>query len=101
MINNLVVDEERIRKNLELTGGAIFSEALLLELVRTGKTREEAYKIVQRIAHYALDRGESFQQTVLADYDLLTLLGEEQLERLFSLKHALRHVDAIYQRLGL
>ncbi len=101
LIKNLVIDEDRIRVNLELTGGAIFSEALLLELIRLGKTREEAYAIVQRLAHEAMDKGDSFQQTVLADPDLLSLLGEEHLMRLFSLTHTLRHVDAIYQRLGL
>jgi len=101
MVNGLVVDEEAVARNLNLTGGAIFSEGLLLELIKIGKTREESYAIVQRIAHHALDSGTPVKEAALADSELVEAIGTDQIEQVFDIKHALRHVDAIYKRLGL
>lgn len=101
MIEGLVVDEKRVTEVLELTGGAVFSEGLLLELVKSGKTREESYAIVQRIAHDALDRGVPVKEAAVASTELSEAIGAERVERVFDVKHALRHVDEIYKRLGL
>ncbi|MFH0882620.1 MAG: adenylosuccinate lyase [bacterium] len=101
LVENLVVDEEAIARNLELTGGAVFSEGLLLELVKSGHTREDAYTIVQRIAHDALDRGVPMHQAALADRELIKAIGQKNIDNVFDIRHALRHVDAIYRRLRL
>ena len=84
-----------------MTGGAVFSEGLLLELVKTGMTREEGYAIVQKVAHDALDRGLPVRDAALASPELLSAIGEERVKQVFDIRHALRHVDAIYRRLGL
>ncbi len=101
LVENLVVDEEAVARNLEMTGGAIFSEGLLLELVKSGSTREEAYEIIQRITHDALDRGVPVHQAAVADPDLVEAIGRERIDKAFDIHFALRHVDAIFKRLGL
>lgn len=101
LVERLVVDEAAVKRNLKLTGGAIFSEGLLLALVKSGRTREEGYAVVQRVAHDALDRGVPVREAALADRELIDALGEDTVEEVFDLHHALRHVDEIYRRLNL
>jgi len=101
LVDRLVVDEVRVGDILDLTGGAVFSEGLLLELVRTGKTREEGYAIVQRVAHNALDGGIPVFEAAQASEELVEAIGHENINKVFDVKHALRHVDTIYKRLGL
>ncbi|MBZ0266153.1 adenylosuccinate lyase [bacterium] len=101
LVTNLVVDEAQVKKVLELTGGAIFSEGLLLHQIRQGNTREDAYKVVQKLAHSALDSGVSFQDTVIDQYEYRDDVERKDIQRIFDLDHALRNVDAIFQRLGL
>ena len=55
LVEGMVVDAPRMRENLELTHGALFSQRLLLALVAAGSTRDDAYRIVQRLAQQALD----------------------------------------------
>jgi adenylosuccinate lyase len=100
MVKNLVVDEDRVQEVLDLTRGAVFSEGLLLALVRSGLTREEGYAMVQRIAHQAVDHGASVKEAALNDQDIVQRIGSEEVERAFDVKHALRHTNAIYQRIG-
>lgn len=101
LVERLVVDPNNVQKNLDLTGGAVFSEGLLLELVKSGKTREDGYYIVQAVAHDAMDRGVSVREAALASGDLAEAIGTDKIKQVFDVKHALRHVDAIYRRLGL
>jgi adenylosuccinate lyase len=101
LVSDLVVDVTAVERNLNLTGGAVFSEGLLLELVKTGKTREEGYAIVQRVAHDALDRQVPVREAALADGELVDALSVDTIESVFDVQHAMRHVDLIYRRLGL
>jgi adenylosuccinate lyase len=98
LLEKLVVDEGRMRENLELTRGLAFSGTLLLELTRQGLSREAAYALVQRHAMETWDRGGDFRERVLADPKISELLSKEEIDRAFSLDEALRHVDAIFQR---
>lgn len=100
LVRDLIVDETRVREVLELTRGAVFSEGLLLALVKSGLTREQAYALVQRITHDALDRGIAVRDAALQDEELMNRVGERGVARVFDVGHALRHVDAIYRRLG-
>ncbi|GBE29831.1 MAG TPA: adenylosuccinate lyase [Bacteroidetes bacterium] len=100
LVKNLVVDEQRVQEVLGLTNGAVFSEGLLLALVRSGLTREEGYAMVQRIAHAAVDAGASVKEAALNDKELVEKIGSEEVERAFDVKHALRHTEAIYKRIG-
>ncbi|HEX5500095.1 MAG TPA: hypothetical protein VFX03_12745, partial [Thermomicrobiales bacterium] len=101
LIARLVVYPERMRRNLEATGGAIYSQPVLLALIDAGMDRQAAYKLVQRHALAAWDEGRSFQASLLADDDVRRLLGSEQIERLFDPAPQLAQVDAIFRRVGL
>jgi adenylosuccinate lyase len=98
LVDTLVVHPERMRENLELTRGLVFSGALLLELARKGLSREDAYRLVQRHAMETWDHGGDFRERVLADPAIAEVLTKEEIDRAFDLGHALRHVDAIFER---
>ena len=87
-----------MRKNLELTGGLIFSEGVMLALVRTGLPRQSAYEIVQRSALRARDQGGSFKQLLAGDPEVTQRIDGKTLEACFDLEHHLRHADVIFQR---
>ncbi|HRV09375.1 MAG TPA: adenylosuccinate lyase [Acidobacteriota bacterium] len=98
ILANLVVDAERMKSNLELSGGLIYSGRLLLELVRRGVLRETAYQWVQRNAMRVWDEKADFLELVLADEDIRRHLSEEEIRQTFDWRHALRNVDRVFQR---
>lgn len=67
LVGGMVVNSERMRENLDLTHGALFSQRLLLALVQRGQTRDDAYRIVQRLAQRALDQRIALRELVAAD----------------------------------
>jgi len=98
LVETLVVYPERMRENLELTRGLVYSGALLLELARKGLSREDAYRLVQQHAMDTWERGGDFRERVLGDPRIAEVLSKEEIDRAFDLGHALRHVDAIFER---
>jgi len=98
VITNLKVYEQKMRRNLEMSHGLIFSESVLLRLVDRGLTREEAYALVQRNAMKAWEQQADFKQMLLGDPDILERLGASEIEAAFDISHALRWVDAIFDR---
>ena len=110
LIANLVVYPENMMKNLNLTGGLVFSQRVLLQLPQRGISREDAYKIVQRNAMKVWadlqegkkainENGESlFLQNLLADEELRASLGETEIKECFDYSYYARHVDGIFKR---
>jgi adenylosuccinate lyase len=98
LVETLVVATERMRENLELTRGLVYSGTLLLHLARKGLSREDAYALVQGHAMDAWKTGGDFRQRVLGDPRMTEVLSKEEIDRVFSLEEALRHVDAIFER---
>ncbi|MEW6529407.1 MAG: adenylosuccinate lyase [Thermodesulfobacteriota bacterium] len=98
VIRNMRVFQDRMKANLELSRGLIFSEAVLLKLVDKGLTREEAYAIVQRNAMKAWEGKGEFKDALLGDSDLRGYLSAEEIEGVFDVRHALRWVDESYAR---
>lgn len=98
MMKDLLVYPEAMRKNLELTGGLIFSQSVLLALVRKGARREDAYKIVQRNAMQCWMQGDDFLSLLKKDADLKKLLSEKELEKVFDVKAQFKNVDRIFKR---
>ena len=98
IVKGMVVHPERMRENLERSGGRIFSGTLLLELARRGVSREQAYDWVQRNAMRALEEGKPFRDLLVADADLGAVLSPEDIDRAFDLGVHLRHVDATFER---
>lgn len=101
ILEGLRVYPERMRRNLDWTRGLIFSEAVLLALVEKGASREAAYRIVQRNAMRAWEEEADFKGLLLQDEEVLQHLSREEIEVCFDVGKSLRHVDAIYERLGL
>jgi len=98
LVDGLVVKPERMMENLQLTGGLIFSEGVMLALVRTGLPRQRAYEIVQRSALRARDEGGDFKSLLAADPEVSARLDGKALDACFDLQHHLRHAEHIFQR---
>jgi len=98
IVRGLTVDEERMRRNLEMTRGLVFSGQLLLELTARGMKREDAYRIVQGHAMAAWKTGGDFRERVSADPEVRRVLKEEQIAEVFRLERYLIRVDAIFRR---
>ncbi|MEE8348928.1 MAG: adenylosuccinate lyase [Acidobacteriota bacterium] len=98
ILRDLVVHESRMESNLKLTQGLIFSGTLLLELVRKGVLREEAYQWVQRNALRVWDEGADFETLIAGDSDINAHLSSDELKGIFNIQNRLQHVDAIFER---
>lgn len=98
VIKNLIVYPDNMASNLRRTGGLIFSERIMLELMREGLSREQAYSLVQRNAMHVWEEGGDFKETILKDPDICNTLTREAIENAFNVEHHLNHVDTIFQR---
>lgn len=98
LIDNLVINEENIKKNLNSSKGLIFSQRVLLELVNNGKSREEAYKIVQSNAMSVRQNNSDFLTELKQDESLLKIINLEKLESLFDFAYYTKHVEYIYNK---
>lgn len=99
VLEGLVVYEESIRRNLELTRGLVYSQRVLGFLIESGMDRTTAYAVVQRNAMKSWEQGVAFHELLEADPQ--NPLKGEQLGKAFDPAYFLRHVDAIYARFGL
>jgi adenylosuccinate lyase len=95
VIRGLVVDVARMRENLDLTHGALFSQRLLLALVERGATRDDAYRVVQLLAQQALDTRVHLRELLASDEAGAGL----DLEAIFDLAPYVRHADEVVGRL--
>jgi adenylosuccinate lyase len=100
VLSGLEVRPERMRQNLEMGGGIVYSQAVLLALVESGLSREQAYRIVQSAAHRALRGDGGFRANLEADPEVTARIGG-RLEEIFDPAGFLRHVDLAFDRLGL
>lgn len=101
LIDKLVIYPENMMYNLKITKGLIFSQALLLRLTDKGVTREDAYKLVQKLAHSIWNTETEFQTVALESDELKQYLSVYDINACFNLKVNLRHVDTIFKRIGL
>jgi adenylosuccinate lyase len=98
LVDGLVVYKERMLRNLELSGGLIFSEGVMLSLVRTGLPRQTAYEMVQRAAMASRAGQGAFPDLLAKDPEVSSRLSPEQLRSCFDLEHHLRWAETILQR---
>jgi adenylosuccinate lyase len=98
LIDGLVVHPERARANLERSAGLVFSEGVMLALVRAGLGRQEAYGLVQRNALRSLAGEGWFRDLLAADVDVAAKLSPAAIDECFDLEHHLRYVDVIFAR---
>ncbi|HEY1463409.1 MAG TPA: adenylosuccinate lyase [Terriglobales bacterium] len=98
LIETMFIYPERMKINLESTGGLVFSGQLLLDLVEHGVSREDAYRMVQRNAMRAWKEGLNFKELLFADEDITKRVPRQQIERAFDLSRQLRNIDKIFIR---
>ncbi len=98
LVDRLLVYPERMRRNLEMTRGLVFSGQVLLDLAAAGMLREEAYRIVQAHAMKAWEEESDFRAAIEADAGIRAVLKPEQIAEAFSLERQLRNVDRIFAR---
>jgi adenylosuccinate lyase len=98
LIEKLVVYPDRMKQNLELTHGLIYSGELLLALVAKNVTREDAYRWVQRNAMRVWDEGGTFKEKVLSDPDIPKTLTTADVDHVFDSQRLLANVDRIFER---
>jgi adenylosuccinate lyase len=97
LVDGLVVHAERMRENLDASHGLYFSQRLLLALVESGLERDEAYRLVQRLAMEAWDGGRDFRELAAAD----GVAARVDLATVFDLEPYMRHVDVVFERLDV
>jgi adenylosuccinate lyase len=98
LTETLVVYPERMRQNLALTHGLVFSGTLLVALAEKGLSREDAYRMVQGHAMETWEQGGEFRARIEGDAAIAKVLSREEIDRVFSEDAALRNVDAIFER---
>jgi adenylosuccinate lyase len=98
VIENLAVYPEAMLRNLNSTHGLVHSQRVLLALPQAGRSREDAYRLVQRNAMKAWEQGGEFLDALKSDPDVTAALDPAALEALFDLSWHTRHVDTIFER---
>lgn len=102
LVKHLLVYPENMARNMNVYGGVVFSQRVLLTLVDKGLSREEAYAIVQSNAHAAWNKTDGNFRDLLSKDDRVTkYLSPEELDACFDPQHHLKNLDQIYQRLGI
>ncbi|RMF23002.1 MAG: adenylosuccinate lyase [Cyanobacteria bacterium J083] len=102
LIKNLLVYPENMKRNMNVYGGVIFSQKVLLALVEKGMSREEAYRLVQKCAHQAWNNPEgNFHDLIMNEPEVTKVLTPEEIAACFATDSHLKNLDTIYQRLGI
>ncbi len=101
VVDNLIVHSNHMKKNLEKSIGLVFSQKVLLELIKKGASREGAYSLVQKDAFAACSKGVSFKNILLKDKEVLKILSRRELENCFDINYHLKNVNKIFKRIGL
>jgi len=101
VMKELQIHTENMRRNLELTQGLVFSQRVLLALIDKGLSRQKAYALVQRNAMTAWKQKTPFLGLLKTDKEVTDKLPSKEMETLFDYNYFLKHVDAVFKRLGL
>jgi len=102
LVKQLLVYPQNMERNMNVYGGVVFSQRVLLALVEKGMSREEAYAVVQSWAHQAWNQPQgNFHDLISKDARVTQLLSKAEIETCFDPQQHLRHLEQVYQRLGL
>ncbi|NEU76874.1 adenylosuccinate lyase [Hassallia byssoidea VB512170] len=102
LVKNLLVYPENMERNLNCYGGVVFSQKVLLALIEKGMKREEAYKIVQESAHAAWNKPEgNFHDLISKEPRVTEKLSPAEIAECFDPQQHLKHLEEVYQRLGI
>jgi adenylosuccinate lyase len=98
VLGNLCVYPENMKRNLEKSGGTVFSEKVLLALVDKGISRDIAYRMVQRHALKVGREGGDLKEELLQDAEIRRYLAVQEIEKIWGVKHHLTNIDFIFRR---
>ena len=98
LINNLVVYPKRMKENLNMLNGLIFSQQILLALAESGVTREDAYKMVQKQAMRVWKEKKPFKELIKKDKGICAHLSKKKIEELFDVNYHLKYIGIIFDR---
>ncbi|MBT5077549.1 MAG: adenylosuccinate lyase [Candidatus Marinimicrobia bacterium] len=101
LMENLLVYPDNMLKNLNKTGGLIFSQEVLLALIKKGITREESYAMVQRNAMQVWEHQKDFKTLLKADIEIMNLMSEDEIDDLFDLQKVMKNINKVFERLDL
>ena len=101
LIKHLVIYPENMQKNLKKTGGLIFSQRVMIELIKAGLTREQAYRLVQKHAMNTWKEGKDFKEALLNDKEVCKLLKPYMINKCFELDYYLRNINVVLKRIGI
>ena len=101
IIQGLVIHEDIMKENLEKSRGIVFSQRVLLELIKKGLTRMEAYRIIQGCAMTSQRDGISFKIVIENEKKIRRLLSKEEIDAIFDLNYYLAYVGNIFKRVGI
>ena len=101
LMEGLVIHPENMLRNINASGGIVFSQRILLKLVDKGLTREEGYRIVQACAMKARETGSDMKSVAVNDPELNKHMNKEEIDSMFDLKYFIRNLDNVYKRFGI
>ncbi|MCL4322067.1 MAG: adenylosuccinate lyase [Deltaproteobacteria bacterium] len=98
LIDNMIVNKDNMLKNIDLTKGVIFSQKVLLSLTGKGMLREDAYKIVQKLAHESIQTQINFKDLLKKDESVLKLLTINEIEGIFDINYYYKYINYIFDK---
>ena len=101
IVKGMVVYPRRMRENMDLTYGVVFSQRVLLALVEKGMSRQDAYPLVQHAAHLSLAERRLYRDTVAEEPGVTDRLTAAELDKIFDYTYFVREVDKSFARMGL
>lgn len=101
VLKNLIINKARIKENLELTKGLIYTQKALHKLIDKGLDRDSAYKLIQSISMNVWDGNTDFESALLKNAPIKKYLNEEEIEEIFIARNLSENVDYIFRKVGL
>ena len=101
IMKGLNVYTDKMKQNIDVTHGLVYSQRVMLAIIDKGLSRQDAYKLVQRNAMQAWAEGKDFLALLKGDQDVTAIISVTELEKLFDYSYYLRYIDDIFQRLDL
>ena len=101
LISDLIVKKDKMLRNMEVSRGLVYSQHIMLELIKKGATRLEAYDLIQRAALECYSGNKTFKELVVKDIGVKKYLSEKEIDNCFDLEYHLRHIDKIFKNIGL
>ena len=98
IIKNLVVNQVRMKKNLDYTKGLFNSQRVMLELIKKGNSRENSYKLVQKIAMKSWEKNLNFKELLLKNKEISKFLNKKSINEIFDLSYHLKNINKIFDR---